>query len=339
MANLVAADVSYTNLKRKKIEDNRKIVQANISFGDGVKTYPPGGVPLLGKMLDCPVVVDSLLIDDMNSATSMLIKHDAVNNTLRLYSIGETVSGPVPPVGSPAMGTSRTFAILGASAVTNTGSSVLTGDLGIYPNGSSSITGFPPGTYSGTLHAGDAYAQQAQASALAAYTDLQARPSTVIATELGGQSLTAGVYSSAGGTFTLTGGLTLTLTGSATDIFVFQTATTLATGVGAGGIPVITLAGGALASNVYWAVGSSATLNSAASSAGGVFKGNLLAQTSITATQVGTLSNTVVALTGAVTLSAANNVSATSSSISNGELVGGSSAVPAISIKVEAKGY
>jgi len=337
MADLVAADVSYTNLKRKKIEDNRKIVQANISFGDGVKTYPAGGVPILGKMLDCPVVIDSFLIDDMNSASSMLIKHDAVNNTLRLYNMFESSSGPVPPAGSPAMGTARTFAILGASAVSNTGSSVLTGDLGIYPNGPASITGFPPGTYSGALHAADAYAQQAQAAALAAYTDLQARPSTVIATELGGQSLTAGVYSSAGGTFTLTGGLTLTLTGSATDIFVFKTTTTLTTGVGAGGIPVITLAGGALASNIYWAVGSSATINSAASSAGGVFKGNLIAQASITATQVGTIQNSLVALTGAVTLSAANNASATSGSLPPGELTAG--AVPATSIKVEVKGY
>lgn len=337
MANLVAADVSYTNLKRKKIEDNRKIVQANISFGDGVKTYPPGGVPLLGKMLDCPVVIDSFLIDDMNAASSVLIKHDAVANTLRMYNIAETASGPTPPPGSPAMGTARTFAILGASAVSNTGNSVLSGDLGIYPNNSSSITGFPPGTYSGTLHAADTYAQQSQAAALAAYTDLQARPSTVVATELGGQSLTAGVYSSAGGTFQITGGLTLTLTGSATDIFVFKTASTLITGVGAGGIPVINLVGGVLASNVYWAVGSSATINSAASSAGGVFQGEIIAQASITATQTGTINGSLVALTGGVTLSAANNVNASSSSSPPGELIG--SAVPPTSIKVEVKGY
>src|ERR1019366_5396309 len=104
----------------------------------------------------------------------------------------------------------------------NTGSSVLTGNLGVFPG--SAITGFPPGTFSGQEHITDVVAANAQAAAQAAYTDLHSRASTVIPTALDAQSLTAGVYSSAGGTFTLaqSGGGTLTLTGSASDIFVFQ---------------------------------------------------------------------------------------------------------------------
>src|ERR1700720_4434550 len=116
MANLQASDVSYTNLKRKKIEDNRKIVQANISFGDGVKLYPPGGIPILGKMLDCPVVIDSFLIDDMNAGSSQLIKHDSVNNTLRIYNVGQASSLTLP-AGSPVMGTVSKYGILAASAI------------------------------------------------------------------------------------------------------------------------------------------------------------------------------------------------------------------------------
>lgn len=221
----------------------------------------------------------------------------------------------ITPVGSPAMGTARTFGLLGASAVTNTGSSVITGNIGVFPG--SAITGFPPGAFSGQEHITDVAASNAQASAQAAYTDLHSRASTVIATALDAQSLTAGVYSSAGGTFTLaqSAGGTLTLTGSATDIFVFQTATTLTTG--AGGIPVITLAGGALASNVYWVVGSSATINSGSA---GTFQGNIIAQVSITDTLGGTVNGSLVALTGAVTLSAA--------SVVNVQLPSGSSGSP-----------
>jgi len=266
----------------------------------------PRGFGLNGKSLYTniclPQEVNCNFVVDSQNGNGLGIRSLKSNG----YVANVFMNTSAAPAGSPAMGAARAFAILGASAVTNTGNSVLTGNLGVSPG--VAITGFPPGTFSGTEHITDVLAAQAQAAALVSYNDLHSRASSVIATELGGQSLTAGVYSSAGGTFTGTGGLTLTLTGTATDIFVFQTATTLTTGVGAGGNFVITLAGGALASNVYWAVGSSATINSAASSAGSVFKGNVIAQSSITATQVGTIDGSLIALTGAVTLSAANAV-------------------------------
>jgi hypothetical protein len=219
--------------------------------------------------------------------------------------------GPVP--GTPLLGVAATYAILGASAVTgSTGTgSTLTGNLGIYPNNATSITNFPPSTYTGVENAGNAAAQNAQIAALAAYTSLAAHAGYVaIPSILDGQTLTAGYYSELSGTFNLaaSGNGTLTLTGSATDVFVFKAASILTTG--SGGTPTITLTGGALASNVYWLVGSSATINSGHS---GIFQGNIIAQASITDTSGGTLNGSMIALTGAVTLSTTALVNASSS--------------------------
>lgn len=237
-------------------------------------------------LLDLSFVVDST---NGNGLGIRSLKGQGVKNVYMNTSAGA-------PVGTPALGSARGFAILGASAVTNTGSSVLTGNLGIFPG--TSVVGFPPGTFSGQEHITDVAASNAQVAAQAAYTDLHTRSSTTIATELGGQSLAAGVYSAASGTFTLNG--TLTLTGSATDVYVFQTATTLITGATL--TPVISL-GSVKASNIYWAVGSSATINSANA---GTFSGNVIAQASVTDTLGGTVNGSLIALTGAVTLSAAS---------------------------------
>lgn len=196
------------------------------------------------------------------------------------------------------------YAILGASAVTgSTGAgSTLTGNLGIYPNTSSSITNFPPSTYSGVENAGNAAAHAAQTDALSVFTSLNLMPATTIATELGGQSLAPGVYTAASGTFSLNG--TLTLTGGPGSLYVFQTASTLITG----GVSTPVMAMGAvLSGNVYWAVGSSATINS---SHAGTFYGNVIAQASITDSLGGTVNGSLIALTAAVTLSTTTVVNA-----------------------------
>jgi hypothetical protein len=218
---------------------------------------------------------------------------------------------------SSLLGLAATYAALGYSAVTGStgGGSTLTGDIGIYPTSSAGITNFPPSTYSGTENAANPAAQMAQAAAQAAYTYLQGlSPSGtsggMINSELGGQSLAAGVYvatSGTAGTFTLNG--TLTLTGSATDVYVFQTASTLVTG--GTSTPVISL-GSVLPGNVYWVVGSSATINSAHS---GTFDGSIIAHTSITDTLGGTINGSLIALNGAVTYSATTtSISAASGS-------------------------
>jgi hypothetical protein len=155
---------------------------------------------------------------------------------------------------------------------------------------------------------GGASASAAQADALSAYTALVAHGGyVIIPSALDGQTLSAGYYNFTSGAATLaaSGPGTLTLNGSPTDVFVIKTASTLTTG--AGGTPTISLTGGAIAANVYFVVGSSATINSGFS---GIFNGNIIAQTSITDTLGGTVNGSLIALTGAVTLSAATNVNA-----------------------------
>jgi hypothetical protein len=210
------------------------------------------------------------------------------------------LSATVSPVGG--------FAILGASAVTNTGSSVLTGDLGISP--ATSITGFPPGSFTGSEHIADGVAAAAQSAAQASFNAKQTLglAGTTIAATLDGQTLTPGNYQFTGGAAHLatSGAGTLTFNGAGT--YILYTASTLTTG--AGGAPTMTLTGGATAANIYWIVGSSATINSGTA---GTFQGNIIAQASITDTLGGTVNGGLIALTGAVTLSAAANVNAPAS--------------------------
>jgi hypothetical protein len=159
-------------------------------------------------------------------------------------------------------------------------------------------------------NSGGASPSAAQTAASAAYTSLAGHGGyVIIPSALDGQTLTAGYYNFTSGAATLaaSGPGTLTLSGSPTDVFVIKTASTLTTG--AGGTPTITLAGGALAENVYWIVGSSATINSGFT---GTFQGNIIAQASVTNTLGGTVNGSLIALTGAVTLSAATNVNAQS---------------------------
>jgi len=194
---------------------------------------------------------------------------------------------------APAMGTAESFAVLGASTVTNTGATSVTGDVGVSPG--SAITGFPPGVLTGTLHAGDAAAAQAQLDAAAAYNVLVAEvcplANNLTGQDLGGLTLLPGVYcfnSSA----QLTGTLTLNAAGDPNAIFVFRIGSTLTTASNAS----VVVTGGA-SCNVFFQVGSSATLGT-----GTQFAGNILALTSITLNTGASVSGGSYALNGAVTL-------------------------------------
>ncbi|GAA4230574.1 hypothetical protein FHR32_003622 [Streptosporangium album] len=201
-------------------------------------------------------------------------------------SSASTLQLPVP------LGAAASFAVLAGSTVTNTGLSVVTGDLGLSPG--TAVTGFPPGTVNGAVHAADATAAQAQSDLTAAYDDAASRtPAATVATELGGTTVTPGVYTSASGTFGITGNLTLDGQGDPNALFVFQTASTLITASAS----TVALTGGAQARNVFWQVGSSATLGTGSSLAG-----NVLALTSITVTTGVSVDGRVLARNGAVTL-------------------------------------
>jgi LPXTG-motif cell wall-anchored protein len=192
------------------------------------------------------------------------------------------------PVG---LGTATSFAVLGGTTVTNTGPSVISGDLGVSPG--SAVVGFPPGIVNdGVIHAADAVAAQAQAGLTTAYNDAAGRtPVTSVPADLGGQTLTEGVYG--GPTLGLTGTVTLDAQGNPNAVFIFQAASTLITASNS----TVALINGADPCNVYWQVGSSATLGT-----GSTFIGNVLALTSITANTGVTIQGRLLARNGAVTL-------------------------------------
>jgi hypothetical protein len=189
-----------------------------------------------------------------------------------------------------SLGTAANFGVLAGSAVTNTGPTVVTGNVGVSPG--TSITGFPPGSIapgSGFLHSADSVAQQAQSDLTTAYNDAATRVcgTPIAGGVLGGLVLTPGVYCM--GTGDLTG--TLTLNGA--GVYIFQMASSLTTASASS----VVLQNGASACGVWWQVTSSATIGTASSMAG-----NILALTSITMTTGANLSGRTLARNGAVTL-------------------------------------
>lgn len=196
------------------------------------------------------------------------------------------------------LGSAGNFAILAGSTVTNTGPTVINGDLGVHPG--SAVTGFPPGIINGATHAGDNDAAQAKNALLAAYNDGAARlGANVLPGNLGGLTFTPGLYKNSSSTgITGTGPqgiLTLDAQGDPNAVFIFQMGSSLTTDPGTS----IVLAGGAKAANIYWQVGSSATLGTTSA-----FKGNILADQSITLNTGATLDGRALTRIGAVSLDA-----------------------------------
>jgi hypothetical protein len=193
------------------------------------------------------------------------------------------------------LGTADSYALLAGSGVTNTGPSVINGDLGSFPT--PAITGFggaPNGTVNGATHAADAAAGQAQSDLTTAYDNAAGQgPANTLATELGGQTLTPGVYSSQSGTFGITGTLTLNAKGDPSAVFIFKTATTLITASASS----VNLINGAQQCNLFWKVGSSATLDTNSN-----FAGNVMALQSISLNNGVAVTGRLLARNGAVTL-------------------------------------
>jgi hypothetical protein len=205
------------------------------------------------------------------------------------FTTGPCAGGGVPPVAlCPFIGN---FSVLAGSTVTNTGSTVITGDVGVSPG--TAVTGFPPGLASGAIHKADGLAAQAQTALKTAYVDAAGRlGGTTVAGDLAGKTFTSGVYKSTS-SLALSGDVTLDAQGNPAAVFIFQISSTLTTGSGSH----VVLANGASACNVFWQVGSSATLGT-----NSVFKGNILALTSITITTGVNLQGRALARNGAVTL-------------------------------------
>ncbi len=198
-------------------------------------------------------------------------------------------AGP-PPV---LLGTADSFAVLAGSTITNVGPTVINGDLGLHPG--TAVVGFPPGTVNGAEHVSDAVAQQAKTDLTTAYNDAAGRPfSATSPPDIGGRTLTGGVYRTGSvASLGLTGRLTLDAQGDPRAVFIFQIESTLVTATDSS----VSLINGAQACNVYWQVGSSATLGTTTA-----FKGNILALTSISVNNGVNVEGRLLARNGALTL-------------------------------------
>ncbi|MFO7937547.1 MAG: ice-binding family protein [Kiritimatiellia bacterium] len=189
-------------------------------------------------------------------------------------------------------GTAATFAVLGGSTVTSTGATDITGDLGVSPG--SAITGFPPGIVNGTIHAGDAVAAKAHSDALIAYNTLVAITGATDLTgqNLGGRTLAPGTYNFSSSA-QLTGTLILDGQGMVNPDFVIQIGSTLTTASESS----IVLINGANYENIFFQVGSSATLGT-----GTDFSGNIIALTSDTLNTGANVNGRIFAINGGITL-------------------------------------
>jgi hypothetical protein len=205
------------------------------------------------------------------------------------FTTGLTTTGQSPV----NLGSASSYAILAATTVTAPGAIVVNGDLGLFPG--TSVTGFPPATVNGTININNPAAMAAQADLLTAYGYLKntVPPGATKTGNIGGTTLTPGVYTAPSTSLAVSSGnLTLDAQGDTNAVWIFQIGSTLDV---TPGLQVI-LANGAQASNIFWQVGSSATIDTTA-----VMQGNILAFTSVTVNGGATLNGRALALNGAVT--------------------------------------
>ncbi len=203
--------------------------------------------------------------------------------------------------------TSANYVILAGSLVSNVPTSAVTGNIGLSPAAGSNITGFGGAEITGAVHTVDATGPAgsvvnpvgltaAKGDLTTAYNDAAGRTATdivLLAGNIGGLTLTPGLYKSSGSLEITSGDLTFDAKGNANAVFIIQIASTLNTTAGR----KIILAGGALASNIFWQVGTSATLGTTS-----VFKGSIMADQSISVNTGATIQGRLLARIGAVTL-------------------------------------
>jgi Ice-binding-like len=247
----------------------------------------------LGTIAVLAVLLMSLAVGLSLGATS----------TAAATTLGAADSGTVGPAtsivgaqcgqSSVPLGSAGSFRVLAGTTVTNTGATVVKGDLGVSPG--SAVTGFPPGKVIGTIHKADNAAAHAQRDLLTAYNDAMGRTNCAqsVSGNIGGRTLGPGLYRSTSSLAISSGDLTLTAHGHSGAVFIIQVVSKLTTTSGR----QVILAGGAQANNIYWVVGSSATLGTTS-----VVYGNILAHKSISINTGAKLHGRALAHIGAVTL-------------------------------------
>ncbi len=190
------------------------------------------------------------------------------------------------------LGSAGSFAVLAFNTITNTSGGTINGDVGVSP-GTAFNAGIPPVKVNGEIHLGDPVAAQAQADLTTAYNNAAGLPGAISATaDIGGQTLAPGLYQ-APVSFAITGNLTLDAQGDRDAVWIFRMESTLT----AANKAQVILVNGAQARNVFWQVGSSATLRT-----NSIVKGNIMAAASITLQTGARLDGRALARDGAVTL-------------------------------------
>jgi predicted secreted protein with PEFG-CTERM motif len=291
------------------------VVNSGMTLSYGAQASDVSWVPTQATTLGANSNFAGIILD----ASGVTIGH-GVSMTGKVLAFGGTVSTSADIISVPSnmmsdatnnnftsLGTAGNFAVLGSTSVTNTGNTVVTGNLGLSPG--TSVVGFPPGVVTGINHITDSSAAQARVDATTAYGALSNTACTTnesLNADIGGKTLGPGVYC-----FPSSAAITGTLTLSGNGVYIFQIPSTLVAAAGPGSTSNIVLTNGASASNVFWQVGSSATLGT-----GSVFKGTIIAYKSITATTGATVEGRLLALTGAVTLDA-NHVTIPSNTMSD----------------------
>jgi hypothetical protein len=237
-----------------------------------------------------------LAADTTYTATLTTDSRDLAGNALASnfvwsFTTGSSACGQLPV----NLGSASGFAVVAGSTVTNTGGTIVTGDVALSPG--SDVVGFPPGSIVGTLHVADTAAAGAMSDLTIAYNDAAGRTLCPVSVSgnLGGMTLAPGLYKSTSGLEITSGDLTLDAQGNPNAVFIFQMASTLATSPG---LKVI-LAGGAKASNIFWQVGTSATLE-----VNSTMIGTIMADQSISLATGAVLEGRALARIGAVTMDA-----------------------------------
>lgn len=246
------------------------------------------------------VVAGGGAIDNAGMFTAGLVT-GTFANTVKATDRGVSgfASVIVTNVPNNILGSANTYGILAGSTVTCAGApGQISADVGVWPG--STTTGFPPCTITGATHLADAVAQTAQGDLTTAYNQLAGLACGTVVTpaDLGGRTLAPGVYCAAT-SMGVTGTVTLDGQGDPNAVFVFQIGSTLTTGT----IANVALIGGAQAKNVWWQVGSSATLGT-----GTTFRGNIVALTTITLVDNATMLGRALARNGAVSLGTNNSI-------------------------------